>query len=81
MKNCELKESEEDLSFKLSSNNGNIELKLFEKKDYEQWKNKIKNIITESFKLQESDKSNEENAKKIQNKFISVQKLILIKST
>ena len=65
LKNCELKESEEDLSFKLSSNNGNIELKLFEKKDYEQWKNKIKNIITESFKLQESDKSNEENAKKI----------------
>ena len=32
LKNCDLKESEEEFSFKLSSNNGSIELKLMDKK-------------------------------------------------
>lgn len=33
-----MKESDEELSLNLSSNNGNIELKLLDKKSYEQWK-------------------------------------------
>ena len=64
LKNCIMKESDEELSLNLSSNNGNIELKLLDKKSYEQWKKNINDRITEmkiSYKFQESEKLNQEN--------------------
>ena len=64
LKNCAFQELEEDLSFKLSSNYGSIELKLFDKKSYDNWKKNINDRITEmkiSYKFQESEKLNQQN--------------------
>ena len=64
LKNCVYQELEEELSFKLSSNNGSIELKVFDKKSYDTWKKNILDRITEmkiSYKFQENEKLNQEN--------------------
>ena len=64
LKNCNLKESDDELSFKLSSNSGSIELKLLDNKSYDEWKTNILDRITEmkiSYKFQESEKLNQEN--------------------
>ena len=64
LKNCVLQELEEELSFKLISNYGSIELKLSDKKNYEMWKENINDRITEmkiSYKFQEDEKLNQEN--------------------
>ena len=64
LKNCILKESEDELGFKLSSHSGTIELKLLDKKSYERWKKSIIDRITEmkiSYKFQEKEKINQEN--------------------
>ena len=64
LKNCDFNELEEDFSFKLSSNYGSIELKLFDKKSYDSWKKNIIDRITEmkiSYKFQEDEKLNQEN--------------------
>ena len=63
LKNCILKESAE-LSFKLSSNSGSIELKLFDKKNFNKWKENILDRISEmkiSFQSKEDEKLNQEN--------------------
>ena len=64
LKNCIFQELEEELSFKLISNYGSIELKLSEIKSYEMWKKNINDRITEmkiSYKFQENEKLNQEN--------------------
>ena len=63
LKNCIFQELDE-LSFKLSSNYGSIELKLSDKKIYDSWKNNIINRITEmkiSYKFQEDEQLNQKN--------------------
>ena len=63
LKNCIFQELDE-LSFKLSSNYGSIELKVSDKKIYDSWKNNIINRITEmkiSYKFQEDEQLNQKN--------------------
>ena len=64
LKNCTFQELEDNLCFKLISNYGSIELKLFDQKSYDNWKKNINDRITEmkiSYKFQESEKINQEN--------------------
>ena len=64
LKNCVFEGKDDNLSFKLISNYGSIELKLFDKKSYDDWKKNINDRITEmkiTYKFQENEKLNQEN--------------------
>ena len=71
LKNCILKESENDLSFKLSSNSGNIELKLSDEASYFQWIRNIQVRIEEmekTYNSQEKEKLYQKNLQVKENK-------------
>ena len=71
LKNCVLKESENDLSFKLSSNSGNIELKLSDEASYFQWIRNIQVRIEEmekTYNSQEKEKLYQKNLQVKENK-------------